>query len=77
MFKVSKWLYWSAQHDRIFKSGTTAFLVAKNGAKIFIHIWVELFWNSESNLIILKSITGTYFGAIVAMLNFCDLGAAP
>ena len=33
-------------------------------------------WNSESKLITLKSITGTYFGAIVAMLNFCDLGAA-
>ena len=33
-----------------------------------------LSWNLESKLINLKYITGTYFGAIVAILNFCDLG---
>ena len=36
-----------------------------------------LSWNSESKLITPKFITGTYFGAIVAILNFCDLGADP
>ena len=28
----------------------------------------------ESKLITPKYITGTYFGGIVAILNFCDLG---
>ena len=36
-----------------------------------------LSWNSESKLITPKYITGTYFGAMVAILNFCDLGAGP
>ena len=39
MFQVSIELYWSAQHDRVFESGWTAFLVAKFGTKRFIHIW--------------------------------------
>ena len=40
MFQVSIELYWSAEHDRIFESGTTAILVAKNGTKRLIHISV-------------------------------------
>ena len=36
-----------------------------------------LSWNSESKLITPKYITGIYFGAIVAILEFCDLGAGP
>ena len=80
VFELSIELYWSAQHDRIYESGTTTLLVAKIWTKIFIHIWV--FWRatklkSESMLITPKYITGTYFGAIVAVFNFCDLGAAP
>ena len=31
--------------------------------------------NLEFELITPEYITGTYFGAIVAILNFCDLGA--
>ena len=80
MFPVSKWQYWSAQHDRIFESGTTAFLVAKIGTKdLSISESFEelLSWNLESKLMTPKYITGTYFGAIVAILNFCYLGAGP
>ena len=70
--------YWSAQHDRIFESGPTAFLVAKIWPKRFIHIWVvwratELKFGVEAGTP--KYITGTFFGAIVAILNLCDLGA--
>ena len=36
-----------------------------------------LSWNSESELITSKYITGTYFSAIVAILIFCDLGVGP
>ena len=31
--------------------------------------------NSESKMIIPKYVTGTYFGVIVGILIFCDLGA--
>ena len=34
-----------------------------------------LSWNLESKLITPKYITGTYFSAMVAILNFCDYGA--
>ena len=33
--------------------------------------------NSESKMITPKYFTGTYFGAMVAILIFCDLGASP
>ena len=36
-----------------------------------------LSWNSKSKLIILKYITGIYFGAIVAISNFCDSRIGP
>ena len=36
-----------------------------------------LSWNLESKLITPKYITGPYFGAIVAILDFCDLEAGP
>ena len=39
-FLVSMEPYWSAQHDRIFENGATAFLVAKIGPKWIPHIWV-------------------------------------
>ena len=73
MFHMSIEPYWSAQDDWIFENGATAFLVTKIGPK-----WIpisELFedllsWNLESKLITPKYITGTYFGAIVAIFNF-------
>ena len=79
-FEVSIEPYWSAQNDRIFESGTTAFLVAKIGTKdlSISESFEELpSWNLESKLITPKYITRTYFGAIVAILNFCYLGAGP
>ena len=36
-----------------------------------------LSWNLKSKLITPKYITDTYFSAITAILNFCDLGAGP
>ena len=36
-----------------------------------------LSWNLESKLITPKYITGTYFGAMEDVLNFCDLGVGP
>ena len=38
VFKVSIETHWLAQHDKIFESGTTAFLVAKILPKRFINI---------------------------------------
>ena len=73
MFKVSKWTHLSAQYDRIFDCGTTAFLVEKLELKdFFIYEPVEelLSWNKESKLITPKFITGTYFGSIVTILIF-------
>ena len=55
-------------------SGTTAFPLATFATKRFQEL---LSWNLESKLITPKYITGTYFGAMVAILNFCDLGAGP
>ena len=64
--------YLSVQHDKIIENGAIAFLVAKIGPKWILHIWVFedlLSWNLESKLITPKYITGTYFGAIVAIFN--------
>ena len=36
-----------------------------------------LSWNLEYKLITPKYIASTYFGAIVAISNFCDLRAGP
>ena len=36
-----------------------------------------LSWNLESKRITPKYITGTYFGAVTAIFDFCDLGAGP
>ena len=74
MFEVSIELYLSAQHDWIFENGATAFLVAKFDLKdLSVSEPFEelLSWNLESKLITPKYITGTYFGAIVAIFNFC------
>jgi len=81
MFEVSIEPYWSAQHDWIFENGASAFLVAKIELKdLSISQSFEelLSWNLESKLITPKYITGTYFGAIVAIFNsiftVCFLG---
>ena len=79
-FEVSIEPYWSAQHDRIFESGATAFLVAKIwtiNSSISESFEELLSWNSKLKLITHKCISGTYFGAIVAILNFCYLGEGP
>ena len=60
--------------DWIFDNGATAFLVAKIGTKRFINIWVvcratDLKFGIYADYP--KYITGTYFGAIVAILDFC------
>ena len=42
IFKVSKRLYWTVWHDRIFESGAIGSIVAKNWTKILVHfsaIW--------------------------------------
>ena len=64
--------YLSAQHDCIFENCATAFLVAKIDLKdLSVSESFEelLSWNLESKLITPKYITGTYFGAIVAIFN--------
>ena len=74
IFEVSIEPYLSAQHDWIFENGGTAFLVAKFDQKdLSVSEPFEelLSWNLESKLITPKYITGTYFGAIVAIYNFC------
>ena len=74
LFQVSIEPYWSAQYDWIFENGATAFLVAKIWTKIISisELFEELLsLNLESKLITPKYITGTYFGAIVAIFNFC------
>ena len=80
MFEVSIEPYWSAQHDRIFESGATAFLVAKIWPKRFIHIWVvwratELKFGIYADYP--KYITSTYFGTIMVIFSFYDLRATP
>ena len=74
MFHVSIEMFWSAQDDWIFDNGATAFLVAKIRTKRFIYIWVvcratDLKFGIYADYP--KYITGTYFGAIVAILDFC------
>ena len=74
IFEVGIELYLWAQHDWIFENGGTAFLVAKFDQKdLSVSEPFEelLSWNLESKLITPKYITGTYFGAIVAIYNFC------
>ena len=41
VFEVSIEPYLSAQHNRIFESGATAFMVAKILPKRFIQIWID------------------------------------
>ena len=75
MFQVSIEPYWSAQYDWIFENNATAFLVQKlelNGWTISELLEDLLSLNLEYKLITPKYITGTYFGAIVAILNFCE-----
>ena len=59
VFEVSIEPYWSAQHDRIFESGATAFLVAKFDLKdVFISELCEelMSLNSEYKYILLAPI---------------------
>ena len=80
MFEVSIELYWSAQHDGIFENGTTALWWQKFELKdiSISELFEELLsWNLESKLNTPKYIISNYFGAIVAILNCCELRADP
>ena len=80
MFQVSIEPYWSAQYDWIFKNVPLPFWWQQLELKYLSisEFFEELMsWNLESKLITLKYITGTYFGANVAILNFYDSGADP
>ena len=71
-------VYRFPQHNTIICKWCHCSIVAKNWTNNLSQPFEELqSSNLESKLNYPKYITGTYFGVMVAILDFCDVGVGP